>query len=250
MSYLEELFGLKGKTAVVTGGNRGIGRVVAEGLAKAGTTVAIISKSDAAETVKCIEKAGGKACSFTANVTDETAIEAAMEAIYTKTGSLDITFNNAGIFFHKAAEDATAEDWRRVIDTDLTGVYITARAAGRIMITHKIRGSIINNASMSGHIVNIPQKQAAYNAAKAAVIHLTRSLAIEWAPYGIRVNSISPGYIATDTIRNDEVQSKRVPLGRYGTSEELAAAVIYFAAAGSAYTTGSDLVIDGGYVCL
>jgi NAD(P)-dependent dehydrogenase (short-subunit alcohol dehydrogenase family) len=100
MSYLEELFSLNGKTAVVTGGNRGIGRVVAEGLAKAGTTVAIISKSDAAETVKYIEKAGGKACSFTANVTDETAIEAVMEAIYMKTGSLDIAFNNAGIFFH------------------------------------------------------------------------------------------------------------------------------------------------------
>jgi NAD(P)-dependent dehydrogenase (short-subunit alcohol dehydrogenase family) len=250
MGYLDSLFGLKGKVAVVTGGNRGVGKVVAEGLARAGAEVAIISRSAAGGAVRNIEEKGGRAYYLIADITDERTINGAMDKIYERSGSLDVVFNNAGVFFHRAAEDADASDWRGVIDVDLTGGYIVARAAGRIMIANKIGGSVVNNASMSGHIVNIPQKQAAYNAAKAGLIHLTRSLAVEWAPFGIRVNSISPGYIATDTISGSAEQSARIPLGRYGTPEELVSAVIYFASGGSAYTTGSDLIIDGGYVCL
>jgi NAD(P)-dependent dehydrogenase (short-subunit alcohol dehydrogenase family) len=254
MSYLENLFGLKGKVAVVTGGGRGIGQVVALGLAQAGAELAIISRSGADETVRLIEKAGGKAYSLLADVTDEKAVDAALAAVVSRSGSLDVVFNNAGICIHKDTLEASIAEWRQVIDTNLTGEYVVARAAGRIMIERKIRGSIINMASMSGTIVNVPQWQASYNASKAAVIHLTRSLAIEWAPYGIRVNSLSPGYIATPMSVDTPKELKDawlplMPAGRMGKPEELVGAVIYLAAGSSGYTNGSDLIVDGAYVC-
>ena len=252
--YLDKMFGLKGKVALVTGGTRGIGRVVAEGLAKAGAEVVIIALSDAVDTVAAITRAGGKAYSLTADVTDEKQIDECMREILLRSGRIDIVFNNAGICIHKSTLDATIEEWRQVIDVNLTGEYIVARAAGRIMIERGIRGSIINMASMSGTIVNIPQWQASYNASKAGVIHMTKSLAIEWAPNGIRVNSLSPGYIATPMSVDTPSELKDawiplMPLHRMGSAEELVGAVIYLASGASTYTTGSDLIVDGGYVC-
>lgn len=252
--YMDELFGINGKVALVTGGGRGIGRVVAEGLAKAGAEVVIIALSEASETVDAITRAGGKAYSLTADVTDEKRIDECMKDILVRSGRIDIVFNNAGICIHKSTLDATIEEWRTVIDVNLTGEYIVARAAGRIMIERGIRGSIINMASMSGTIVNIPQWQASYNASKAGVIHMTKSLAIEWAPYGIRVNSLSPGYIATPMSVDTPQELKDawiplMPLHRMGRPEELIGAVLYLAGDASTYTTGSDLIVDGGYVC-
>ncbi|MDR2303958.1 MAG: SDR family NAD(P)-dependent oxidoreductase, partial [Treponema sp.] len=197
MSYLDEVFSLKRKTAVVTGGGRGIGQVIALGLAKAGAEIAVISRTGADETVSRIQEAGGSAYSLIADVTSEKAVNAALAEILSRSRSLDIVFNNAGICVHKDTLEAGIDEWREVLDINLTGEYIVARAAGRIMIERKIKGSIINMASMSGSIVNVPQRQASYNASKAGVIHMTRSLAVEWARYGIRVNSLSPGYIAT-----------------------------------------------------
>ncbi|AEF81754.1 SDR family oxidoreductase [Leadbettera azotonutricia] len=255
MSFLDELFGLKGKTALVTGGGRGIGQVVAIGLAKAGAEIAIVSRTGADETVGLIEKAGGKAYSLLADVTDEAAVDSALKQILARSGSLDIVFNNAGICIHEDTLKASIADWRQVIDINLTGEYIVARAAGRIMIEKGIKGSIINMASMSGSIVNVPQWQASYNASKAGVIHLTRSLAAEWALYGVRVNSLSPGYIATPMSVDTPQELKDawmplIPVHRMGNPEELIGAVIYLAADSSGYTNGSDLIVDGAYTCL
>ncbi|MDO5785424.1 MAG: SDR family oxidoreductase [Eubacteriales bacterium] len=254
MSYISELFGLEGKVAVVTGGSRGIGQTVSIGLAKAGAEVAILCRTQPDETLAQIEQAGGKAYHIAADVTDETAVERAFDEIFRRSGSIDIVFNNAGICIHKPTLEASVEEWRKVLDVNLNGVYHVCRAAGRIMVEHGIHGSIVNNASMSGSIVNVPQWQCSYNASKAGVLHLTRSLAVEWAQYGIRVNTISPGYTATEMSVDTPDELKNawmplIPMGRMGEPEELTGAVIYLASRASGYTTGANLIVDGGYVC-
>lgn len=255
MEYLEKLFGLSGKTAIVTGGGRGIGQVVARGLARAGAEVVILSRSGAEETVEQIVREGGRAYELRADVTKEAQVDRALAEIAGRSGKVDVLFNNAGICIHKDTLSATIDEWRQVIDINLTGEYIMARAVGRLMIQRGTRGSIINMASMSGSIVNIPQWQASYNASKAGVIHLTRSLAIEWAGYGIRVNSLSPGYIATPMSADVEQTLKDawtplMPTHEMGTPEALVPAVLYLASPAAAYTTGSDLLVDGGYICI
>jgi len=255
MSYLEELFGLKGKVAVVTGGGRGIGQVVSVGLARAGAEVVILNRTNANETVRLIQAAGGRGYFLPADVTREKEVEAALAEVLHRSGSLDVVFNNAGICMHQSSLEATVEEFRQVMDVNVTGEFIVARAAGRIMIQRGIRGSIINMASMSGSIVNVPQWQASYNASKAAVIHLTRSLAAEWAEAGIRVNSLSPGYIATP-MATDTPQELRdawdrlIPMHRMGKPEELLPAILALASAASGYTSGSDVIVDGAYSCL
>lgn len=253
--YLDNMFGLKGKVALVTGGGRGIGQTVALGLAKAGARVFILSRTGAQETVDLIEKAGGQAESLIADVTVEKQVDEALAAVMAKAGTLDVVFNNAGVCIHKDTLDASIEEWRQVIDINLTGEYIVARAAGRIMIENGIKGSIINMASMSGTIVNVPQWQASYNASKAGVIHMTRSLAVEWAQHGVRVNSISPGYIATPMSVDTPQELKDawlplIPQHRMGQPEELIPPILYLASTASGYTTGSDVIVDGGYSCM
>lgn len=253
--YLEEIFGLKGKVAVVTGGNRGIGQVVAEGLARAGAEVIILSRSGAEDTLKKISDAGSRGYHIKTDVTSEESVAEAFRQILERSGSIDIVFNNAGICLHKDTLEASVEEFRQVVDVNLTGEYIVAREAGKIMVEKGIQGSIINMASMSGSIVNIPQWQCSYNASKAAVIHMTRSLAVEWAEYHIRVNSLSPGYIATpmsvDTPKElKEAWMPLIPMHRMGKPEELVPAVLYLASNASGYTSGSDVVVDGAYTCV
>jgi len=255
MTYLEETFGLMGKTVLVTGASRGIGRTAAVGFAKSGAEVVILSRSEAAETVGLIKAFGGKAYALTGDVTDEAAVEAAVQEIFNCSGRLDVVFNNAGICIHEDTFTAGIEDFRRVVDVNLTGELIVARAAAKRMVEHGIRGSIINMASMSGSIVNVPQWQASYNASKAGVIHLTRSLAAEWAPYGIRVNSLSPGYIATPMSVDTPQELKDawmplIPFHRMGTPEELLPALLYLASPAAGYTSGSDVIVDGAYTCV
>ncbi|MCL2056130.1 MAG: SDR family oxidoreductase [Oscillospiraceae bacterium] len=250
--YLEELFSLKGKAALVTGAGRGIGQVVALGLAKAGAAIVIFSRTGADETVRLIEDAGGKALSLIVDVTSEEQVDKGLAEMMEFAGPPDVVFNNAGICIHKDTFGATIDQWRQVIDINLTGEYIVARAAGKIMHERGIRGSIINMASMSGTVVNVPQWQASYNASKAGVIHMTRSLAVEWAQYGIRVNSISPGYINTpmsaDTPKElRDAWMPLIPQNRMGEPEELMPAILYLASGASGYTTGSDIIVDGGY---
>lgn len=254
MSYLDELFGLTGKVAIVTGGGRGIGQTVAIGLAKAGAEVVIIARSNADETVEKITAEGGKCYFVKADVTKEEEVDAALAEIMEKSGHIDVVFNNAGICKHLGTFEATIEDWREVIDVNLTGEYIMARAVAKIMVDNNIHGSIINMASMSGTIANIPQWQCSYNASKAGVMHMTRSLALEWAEYGIRVNSISPGYIATpmsvDTPQDlKDAWTTLMPMHRMGKPEELIPAILYLASDASGYTTGSDIIVDGAYTC-
>ena len=253
--YLEELFGLKGKVALVTGGGQGIGQVVALGLARAGARVAIMNRGNVQDTVRLIEAEDGTAMGVQADVTGEEQVDAALEKILAAYGRLDIVVNNAGICMHQSTLEMTPADFRRVIDVNLAGPFIVSRAAGRIMIERGIRGSIINMASMSGSIVNIPQWQCSYNASKAGLIHLTKSLAMEWVDHGIRVNSISPGYIATPMSTDNpsdmnEAFIKLIPQHRMGEAEELMPAILSLATDRSGYTTGSDFIVDGGYTCL
>ena len=255
-SYLDKLFGLEGRTAVVTGGNRGIGQVVARGLASAGAEVVVISRSGGAETVKLILEDGNKAYDIKADVTDEKSVDRAVEEIEKRSGGIHVLFNNAGICIHKSTFEASIEEFRQVVDVNLTGEYIMARSAARLMVQKKIHGSIINMASMSGTIVNIPQWQASYNASKAGVIQLTKSMAIEFAKRGVRVNCISPGYMGTELTLNSpslkpliEQWNAMAPMGRMGRPEELQSIAVYLAGDTSSFTTGSDFIVDGAFTC-
>lgn len=250
--YLDELFSLQGKVALITGAGRGIGQVVALGLSKAGATVVIFSRTGAADTVKMIRDNGGVAYDFLVDVTREQQVDEGIKEVVKQVGPVHILFNNAGVCLHKDTLDASIDEWREVIDINLTGEYIMARAVARVMIEHGVKGCIINMASMSGSVANIPQWQASYNASKAGIIHLTRSLALEWAPYGIRVNSLSPGYINTPMSADTPKALKDawlplIPQHRLGEPEELMPAILYLASPMAGYTTGADVIVDGGY---
>ncbi len=248
-----DIFSLKNKLAVVTGGNQGIGKIVADYLADAGADIIIIDLNDAtAVTGEIASKHGVKTASYICDVTDNASVDKVMETITADMGCPDILFNNAGICMHKDALDLAYGEWEKVINVNLNGVFYVAKAFATQLKAAKKGGSIINTASMSGIIVNIPQSQASYNATKSAVIQLTKSLAVEWVELGIRVNSISPGYIATEmtgTVRQDwqDYWKSLIPMKRMGTPEELAGAVIYLASDASTYTNASNIVIDGGF---
>lgn len=255
MDYLEELFGLNGKVAIVTGGNKGIGRGLAVGFAKAGADIAILSRSEANEAIAEIEETGRKAYHVGVDVSSETEVQAAIDEVRERSGRIDVVINNAGVTSHTNIFDTDAAEFKRILDTNLMGEYHVARAAAMAMIDMKIEGSIINISSISARIVNKPNYQVAYNASKAAVNHMTRSMALELIPYGIRVNSISPGYMATPMSVDVPEDLKQVwygmiPMGRMGKPEELMPAALYLASSVARYTTGSDILIDGGYVLI
>jgi len=246
---------LNGQKAIVTGGARGIGSAAAVAFAEAGADVCLIDIRDSSQTVSMIEAVGRKAYGIKADLSKEDEVNAAIDEAKKLLGKINVLFNNAGIAHCAPCEDMTFAEWRKVMDIDLDAVFLVARAVGRIMIKDGGGGSIINTASMSGLIVNYPQEQVAYNTAKAGVIHLTKSLACEWAKYGIRVNSVSPGYIITDMTPAttnkawlDTWQSMS-PTKRFGAPADIAGGVLYLASAAASYTTGCDLVIDGGYCC-
>lgn len=248
-------FRLEGKKAFITGGARGIGKSVATAMAQWGADVAICDRNIALaeQTAKEIALLGVKTLAVEVDVTNPDSVNKMVETIVNNFGTIDIAFNNAGICENANAEDMTYESWKRVIDVNLTGVFLTAQAAGRVMIKNG-GGSIINTASMSGHIANCPQVQCGYNSSKAGVIMLTKSLAVEWAKHNIRVNCISPGYIGTDMTNVDDPLApgwKAVtPQGRLGSPDELQGAVVYLASDASTFTTGTDIVIDGGFTCI
>ena len=252
-----ELFNLEGRKALVTGAGRGIGRVLAISLAQAGCDVAILEKNieDAHNVVGEIKKIGKKAAAFQVDVTKKAEVEKAFSAAAKFLGRLDIVINNAGVCIHEAAEDTSEEHFDYIVDTDLKGVFLCCQSAMKVMEPQK-KGSIINIASMSGTVSNYPQKQAHYNAAKAGVILLTKCLAVEWVDLGIRVNSISPGYTRTEmTVKTSPPEmiaqwESMIPMRRMAEPQELAGAAIYLASDASTYTTGSDIIVDGGYTAL
>ncbi|MEM1485127.1 SDR family oxidoreductase [Oscillospiraceae bacterium PP1C4] len=258
MGIIEKLR-LDGKKAAVTGGARGIGKSIATALAEAGADVVIVDV-DIEESIKTADEiarvTGVKTLAVKTDVTSLEEVSAMVGQIVNKFGRLDIMVCNAGICMNIPASEMTYEQWKKVIDINLSGVFLTAQAAGRQMLLQG-GGSIINTASMSAHIVNVPQPQCAYNASKAGVIQLTKSLAVEWAAQNVRVNSISPGYIGTELTLNSpslkpliEQWNAAAPLHRMGRPDELQAIAVYLAGDSSAFTTGSDFLIDGAFTCI
>ena len=258
MTIMEKLR-LDDKKIFVTGGARGIGMNIAQAVAEAGADVAIVDMDlpTAQETAKRIAgETGRQIIAVQADVTDPKSVDEMMDAVLAAFGRLDVAFCNAGICINVPAEEMSYETWRKVIDVNLNGVFLTDLAAGKQMLKQG-KGSIINTASMSAHIVNVPQPQCSYNASKAGVIQLTKSLAVEWATKGVRVNCISPGYIGTDLTLSSptlvpliEKWNAMAPMHRLGKPEELQAIAVYLASDASPFTTGSDFVIDGAFTCI
>jgi NAD(P)-dependent dehydrogenase (short-subunit alcohol dehydrogenase family) len=255
---MKDLFSIQDRAILVTGGAQGIGRTVAQTLVESGARVGLvdINRDKVQETAAAIERATGGVCAaWAGDVTDPDQVGLFMDEFVGRFGTIDAVFNNAGITYFKPAEQLSPAEWQKVIDVNLHGVFYVAQAAARQFIKAGKPGSIVNTASMSGVIVNIPQEQASYNTSKSAVIHLTKSLAVEWAKYKIRVNCISPGYIRTDmtgSVRADWVAywEDLIPFKRMGTPEELTGAVIYLISDASTYTSGANLVIDGCFTCI
>ena len=252
---------LEGMTALVTGAGSGIGRASAVALAAAGARVSLTElpakMAAAEETVRAVEEVGGTGKALPLDVLDVPGIESCVrEAAAFGGGRLDILVNNAGLNVPKMAFDVTEEDWDRVLDVNLKGVFFVAQAAGRVMRDQTPRGgAIINMASQMGVVGYV--KRAAYCSSKAGVVNLTRVLCFEWAEFGIRVNAIGPTFVETPLTRpmfedqafKDDVL-RRIPLGRLATPEEVAAAVVYLASPGAAMVNGHTLLIDGGWTAV
>ncbi len=252
MSILNR-FSLRGKVALVTGGNRGIGKAIATGFAEAGAAVAVVGRDEdkSAETVEELRAIGATAIAIKADVVERSELEVMLNTATDALGPIDVLVNNAGIGFHADALTLTDADWRRAFDTNLDAVWMASQIVGRQM-TARRTGSIINIGSISGFIVNRPQWHSPYGITKAAVHHLTKSLAAEWASKGVRVNAIAPGYVKTE-IASMEYEDYRhywrdeVPMQRYATPEEIAPTALLLASDAGSFITGSVFVIDGGY---
>jgi NAD(P)-dependent dehydrogenase (short-subunit alcohol dehydrogenase family) len=253
MSILDA-FSLTGRTALVTGGYRGLGLAFARGLAEAGADVVLGARDEAASITAADTLAAetgrtvvGTGLDVTVRDSAERAVATAIEA----TGRLDILVNNAGTCVHRPALEIPDEEWREVFDTNVHGLWLMSQVAGR-HFAGQGAGTIVNVGSISAQIVNRPQWQPAYNASKAAVHQLTKSLAAEWAPLGIRVNAVAPGYVKTEMAPVDDPAFKPrwiddAPMQRYAMPAEIAPTVVYLASDASGFMTGSVIVIDGGY---
>jgi NAD(P)-dependent dehydrogenase (short-subunit alcohol dehydrogenase family) len=251
------LFSLDGEIAFVTGAGSGIGQAIAIGLAEAGADVACFGHASGGgleETANQVRKLGRKALVQTGSVTSMNDVEKAVAQLEAELGPLSVAVNNAGIGGAGAAEELSVSTWEHLYDVNVTGVFRCCQAEAAAMIRPG-RGSIINIASMSGTIANRGLKQAHYNSSKAAVIHMTKSLAAEWAVHGIRVNAISPGYTLTPmnkrgaVVGMNEKFASDTPMGRLAEAKEMAGPAIFLASKASSFVTGLDLIADGGFVC-
>ena len=248
-----DTFSLTGKKALVTGGNRGLGLAFATALAQAGAAVAFAGRDERrnATVVEAAATQGSSLVALTADITDDGEVQRMTEQAVDALGGLDILVNNAGTCFHNESWNVTDSEWSQVFDLNVRALWKCSLAAGRHM-AQSGGGSVVNIGSISGLIVNRPQWQPAYNASKAAVHQLTKSLAAEWAPLGIRVNAVAPGYVKTEMAPVDRPELRRywiedAPQQRYALPEEIAPSVVFLASDAAAFMTGSVLVIDGGY---
>jgi 2-dehydro-3-deoxy-D-gluconate 5-dehydrogenase len=246
------LFDLSGRVAAVTGGNRGIGRAIALGLAQAGAAVAVLARNEDNNraALEELRKTARPAMALRLDVRNRAELQPAIEQVERTLGPLDILVNNAGIAVVKRALDADDKSWDKVIETNLTSVFLLSQIAGRSMARRR-RGKIINLASE--YSIFGARLIPSYSASKGAVVQLTKSMAIDLAPDNIQVNAILPGWIDTDltapvknTPQYDEI-IMRTPAGRFGTPDEIAGAAIFLASAASNFVTGSVVVVDGGY---
>ena len=252
-----ELFSLGGRTAFVTGAGSGIGQRIAVGLAEAGADVGcfdVEASPGLADTVARIEALGRGAAALRGDVTEEGSLGAAIATLEARLGPLSVAVNCAGIANAAPAEAMERAQWQRMFDVNVTGLFLSCQAEARAMLAHG-RGSIVNIASMSGVIVNRGLMQAHYNASKAAVIHLSKSLAMEWAPRSVRVNSISPGYTATpmntrpEMVHQTRAFEEQTPMGRMATVDELVGPAVFLSSQAASFCTGVDLLVDGGFCC-
>ena len=249
MSVLDT-FDLTGKVAVVTGGNRGLGEAWVRCLLDVGATV-VIAARDEARSREVADAIGGRVDAVALDVRDGAQVQAALDTIVGRHGRVDVLINNAGACIHRPALEVTEDEWDQVVDVNLNGLWRCSQAFGRHMIEAG-GGVIVNIGSISAQIVNRPQMQPAYNASKAAVHQLTKSLAAEWAPLGVRVNALAPGYTKTAMAPVDEPQFRArwiddVPMQRYAMPDEYGPALVFLASDASSFMTGATLVMDGGY---
>lgn len=260
MTNILEQFKLDGKVAIVTGGAMGLGKAMATALAQAGADIVIadINEEIADNTAKEIsETENVEAIALKVDVTNPDAVNQMVEEVTKQFNKIDILVNNAGMTINAKAEEMSFEDWNKVINLNLNGIFLVAQSVGRVMIKQGY-GSIINTSSMSGLIANKPQEQCSYNASKAGVIMLTKSLAMEWSKYNIKVNTIAPGYMKTELTKpffdqgGEMIEDWMVftPMGRPGTPNELGGIVVYLASDASSFAQGSVFTIDGGYTAL
>lgn len=250
-------FSLKGEIALVTGAGSGIGQGIAAGLAEAGADIALFDLPDSKgleDTARKISELGRKSIKLGGNVTNADDLAKAVADAEGKLGPLSLAVNCAGIANARPAEEMPLDQWQKMIDVNLTGIFLSCQAEARVMLTRK-RGAIVNIASMSGSIVNRGLLQAHYNTSKAGVIHLSKSLAMEWVERGIRVNVISPGYTLTPMNLRPEVAEQRkifereTPMGRMATVEEMVGPAIFLLSSAASFVTGVDLLVDGGFEC-
>ncbi len=247
-------FRLDGKLAFVTGAGRGLGRAGALALAGAGANLALVSRtrSQLEETAAAAERLGRKALVAVADTRDRAEVEAAVRAAVEAFGRIDILFNNAGTNIRKNVVDMPDEDWQTIMDTNVKGAFLVARAVARQMVRQG-SGAIINMSSMSA--MSAEPTKAVYAASKGAIALLTKGLALELAPHGIRVNAIAPGYMLTSLVKGgletDPERKRRVlariPLGRLGEPEEIGGALVFLASDAARYVTGASITIDGGW---
>ena len=250
------LFDLSGKTAIVTGGGTGIGRQMADGLAEAGASLVLCArKAERCEqaAAEIAEHRGVRALGLGCDVRDPEQVRSVVERTVSELGGVDVLVNNAGTVWGASPEEMPLEGWQKVVDVNLTGVFLFAQAAGRVMIERANGGAIVNIASVAGLQGGPPEimNTVVYSATKGGVIAFTRDLACKWAQHGIRANAIAPGWFPSDMSgyvldRHADTLKRHIPLGRFGGPEDLKGAVVFLASQASAYVTGHTLVVDGG----
>ena len=256
MTHVQQLFDLTGRVAIVTGASSGLGIAFAEALAEAGARIVCAARriETVEEVVSRLEAAGHEAMAIRVDVTDKAMVQEMVEKAVERFGRVDILVNNAGTADGGDPEDLELEDWQRVLDVNLTGVFLCSQAVARQMIEAGNGGSIVNIASILGAGASEPAPVTAYAASKGGVVNLTRDLAVHWAPHNIRVNALGPAYFPSEMTAGltemPEVVAAiemRTPMGRLGHPDELKGPVVFLASDAASYVTGGNLYVDGGW---